>query len=185
MKKHLHTIKLATYLGSIAIAAAINTGYASATSNSITIESYTANPSLTQGSLQMGGKINLEHKINKHLYVDAGVASAGQHAYNLSSDIGLTSTYRRLSPFVELEYSYSHSRQQHSSQLDYDFGVAYHLTKHIIPVVGFDSIGLRANDAAKVGVTVILPHHLSVGADIVKYLKHNGSGAQLSLSYAF
>lgn len=165
--------------------ALFGTAYADGYKNTLTLEGFTAGDTLGKID-RIGEELNYNRVINQNLYFDLNVADATHGHYDLGGDIGITTTAHRFAPFAELEYDESIDRIEHGiGRFDYDFGVSYQLTKRFSPMVGFDSIGLRNNDAMKVGAGYALTPRINFTGEFIKYLHHNGSAAIIKLGYAF
>ena len=150
----------------------------------VSIGAHTTNPSLFDDrSMKIGETLAIQQDLSKHIYYSLSATVPQNDAYTLESDLGVTTAYKRWLPFAELEGVWIHQAPHKStSLLDYDFGTAYQLTPKIYPLIGFDGIGLRGEDAMKYGAMFQCTKTISITADAIKYLRHKGSGVNLTLA---
>jgi len=150
------------------------------------VKTVTTNQSLVNNkAINVGETVGIQQSISKHVYY-ALSTSIPQHAgYTIEADLGLQTTYGRFRPHIELEGTSQHTPGKHNKYLlDYDFGTLYQLTNKIYPLIGFDSLGLRDNDAVKYGSMFKVTKKVSVALEGIKFLRHTGSAAEIEVEVA-
>ena len=147
------------------------------------VSASTTNQSLVDNkAIKLGETVGIQQSISKHVYYALSTTIPQNSAYTLEADLGLQTTYGRFMPHIELEGTSQHSAHKHNKyQLDYDFGTLYQLTNKIYPLVGFDGLGLRGNDAVKYGAMFKLTKKFSLSVEGIKFLRHTGSAAKVEM----